>query len=151
MSFLGNTIRRSTFRRRVESDPQVSIPTVQGIDGEEVPPRDRDHLILDGEEAEAELEDLETGVHVSFSDDHLWLNNIDVHTAIGLYGARPTPQTRAYIEGLHAKLSLILARCGSSRRAHRLHEEMVCAFQLLTDVLARSPATGRFCLPAGPA
>lgn len=146
---LGNIIRRTSFRRRVENDPWVSMPTVEGVDVDEERQRDRDHLILDGEDAHAELEDLETGVHVSWSDDRLWLNNIDVHMAINLYDARPTPQTRAYIEGLRMKLSLILGREGSSHRAHRLHEEMVRAFQLLTNALARSPAIDRFCLPAG--
>ncbi|OGQ23076.1 MAG: hypothetical protein A3I05_09670 [Deltaproteobacteria bacterium RIFCSPLOWO2_02_FULL_44_10] len=82
---------------------------------------------------------LTSGVDIELTDDHIWLNNIDVMSLMRLYRLRPTSKARAYLTTFRDKLSLILQAEQSNQYHQELRQKMFHVFDELCEVLATTP------------
>jgi hypothetical protein len=81
-------------------------------------------------------EGLTGGLHVEWTGEDFWINNVNVRAVVKLFALRPTDAGRRYLEGLQQKLDLILSRRRLSRKddavaaeAKRLHDEISVVLQ----------------------
>ncbi|MBI4365409.1 MAG: hypothetical protein HY543_01170 [Deltaproteobacteria bacterium] len=88
------------------------------------------------------------GVSLSWGDGAVLINNINVRAMLAMYHVRPTERARRFLEGLRAKLALILCRQTISPDAARLEGIARATYEELCHGLT-TPTIDTVCLPPG--
>lgn len=86
------------------------------------------------------------GVNLSWGDGHLLLNNVNVRALLAMYNVRPTNKARQFLEGLRAKLALILCQGSVQSQASRATHVAQGLYDDICKSLTRETIDSR-CLP----
>lgn len=86
---------------------------------------------------------------LTFGDGEILINNVNVRALLAMYHVRPTAKAKQFLEGMKAKLALILCRHHDNPQVGRVATLVQALYDDLCTSLQRSTIDTP-CLPAGP-
>lgn len=87
------------------------------------------------------------GVALTWHEGKLLINNVNVRALMCMYHMRPTERARRFLEGMKAKLALILCQHGTNPQVARAVHAVQDLYHELSESLARQTINA-LCLPA---
>jgi hypothetical protein len=87
------------------------------------------------------------GLRLSWGDGGYLLNNLNIRAIIAMYHVRPTEKARKFLNGLKAKLALILVNKNSSPHYERASKVVKTLYDEVDNAISQTPIDGRY-LPA---
>lgn len=94
-------------------------------------------------------EEVTGGVRVARTEGRFWVNNIDPRAVLTLFLSNPTEKRRQYLEGVLAKLVLILEGKVGRSHAHGIMAQVRALHQDIQDALYNSQSSHPLLLSAG--